>query len=164
MKNVNTPVNKSFTINFICILSIILIIQTSYSKNLFKFNSIEFKSKQLECYFQENDTVKKVNMALNELQKIAEFPGGLNKFYAMIAADFDNYDIDYEGFGKINVTFSIEKDGTLSSIKVNNNNMSPSMKKSIVKVLKSIKTKWSPAIINDQPVRSVYDLPIVFND
>ena len=42
--------------------------------------------------------------------------------------------------------------------------MSASMKKSIVRVLKSIKTKWSPAIINDQPVRSVYDLPIVFNE
>ncbi len=164
MKNGNTFVNKSFIINFICIILTILESQTACSKIFSRENNIEFKVKQLEYFFQENDSVKKVNIALNELQKIAEFPGGLKSFYAIIIADFDRYDIDYEGFSKINVAFSIEKDGSLSSIKVNNKNMSERMKKSIVNVLKSIKTKWSPAIINDKPVRSVYDLPIVFNE
>ena len=105
----------------------------------------------------------KVNVDLNELQKIAEYPGGLEKFYAKIITNFDNSEMDYEGFTKINVSFVIEKDGTMSAITVNDPTMSKSMKKSIVRVLKSIKTKWSPAIKNDQPVRTGYDLPIVFN-
>jgi hypothetical protein len=163
MKNVNPFVIKLFSNNFICILLTLLISQTSYSYHQFKQVRIELKSNQSESFFQKNDTIKKVNMELNELQKIAEFPGGLKEFYAMIVADFDKYDIDYDGFIKINVSFSIEKDGTLSSINVNNESMTTSMKRSIVNVLKSIKTKWSPAILNNQPVKSVYDLPIVFN-
>lgn len=163
MKNVKTLLKKSFVINFICFLLTTFICQTSYSKNLFKDSITELKRNQSEYFIRKNDSVKKVNLALNEIQKMAEFPGGLKKFYAIIIADFDNYDIDYEGFSKINVSFSIEKNGSLSSIKVNNKLISESMKKSIVNVLKSIKTKWSPAIINDIPVRSVYDLPIVFN-
>jgi len=164
MKKAKAFLTNLFSINFICIVVTLLLCQTSYSKIISRLNTSDFKSNQLQWYFQENDTVKKMHLDLNELQKVAEFPGGLKKFYAIIKADIDDYDIDYEGFSKINVSFSIEKDGSLSSIKVNNNTMSASMKKSIVRVLKSIKTKWSPAIINDQPVRSVYDLPIVFNE
>ena len=150
------------------------------SQNVFS-NSIENG-----CFTQVTDTVKKkmpnvselktpknadatnlesdkVNVDLKELQKIAEYPGGLEKFYAKIITNFDNSEMDYEGFTKINVSFVIEKDGTMSAITVNDPTMSKSMKKSIVRVLKSIKTKWSPAIKNDQPVRTGYDLPIVFN-
>jgi protein TonB len=72
--------------------------------------------------------------------------------------------MDYEGFAKINVSFVIEKDGTMSAITVNDQAMSNSMKKSIERMLQSIKTKWSPAIIKDQPVRTEYELPLVFND
>ncbi len=105
----------------------------------------------------------KVNVDLSELQKIAEYPGGLKKFYSKIITNFDNSEMDYDGFSKINVSFVIEKDGTMSAITVNDPTMSKSIKKSIVRVLKSVKTKWSPAIKNDQPVRTGYDLPIVFN-
>jgi len=175
MKKVNIFIKKSFTIGFfnqsakglrfyfICILLTVLISQNSYSKNYFEKRNTVLKAKQLE-YIKVNDSVKKINLNLNQLQKVAEFPGGLEKFYAIIIADFDNSDIDFDGFSKINVSFSIEKDGSLSAVKINDKIMSSKMKRSIVNSLKSIKTKWSPAIINNQPVRSVYDLPIVFNE
>ena len=108
--------------------------------------------------------VNKVMVELSDLQKIAQYPGGLEKFYAKINAKFSNSEMDYEGFAKINVSFVIEKDGSMSAITVNDQTMSNSMKKSIERVLKSIKTKWSPAIIKDQPVRTEYELPLVFND
>jgi protein TonB len=112
------------------------------------------------------DTIKqkKIIVDLKELQKMAQYPGGLEKFYAKINAKFSNSEIDYEGFDKIKVSFVIEKDGSMSAIIVNDQTMSKSMKKSIERVLKSIKTKWSPAIIKDQPVRTEYELPLVFND
>lgn len=124
------------------------------------------KNTALEVKTQAVDTTKqkKVIVDLKELQKIAEYPGGLEKFYAKINAKFSNSEMDYEGFSKINVSFVIEKDGSMSAITVNDQTMSNSMKKSIERMLTSIKTKWSPAIIKDQPVRTEYELPLVFND
>jgi hypothetical protein len=130
--------------------------------------SVDFKQitdtiKTKKVNLQEAEA-KKVNVELSDLQKIAQYPGGLEKFYAKINAKFTNSEMDYEGFAKINVSFVIEKDGTMSAITVNDQAMSNSMKKSIERVLQSIKTKWSPAIIKDQPVRTEYELPLVFND
>ncbi len=134
------------------------------------------KTTQSVDFKQITDTIKnkkaslpvveanKVMVELSDLQKIAQYPGGLEKFYAKINAKFSNSEMDYEGFAKINVSFVIEKDGSMSAITVNDQTMSNSMKKSIERVLKSIKTKWSPAIIKDQPVRTEYELPLVFND
>jgi protein TonB len=134
------------------------------------------KTTQSVDFKQITDTIKnkkaslpvveanKVMVELSDLQKIAQYPGGLEKFYAKINAKFSNSEMDYEGFSKINVSFVIEKDGSMSAITVNDQTMSNSMKKSIERVLKSIKTKWSPAIIKDQPVRTEYELPLVFND
>jgi protein TonB len=33
--------------------------------------------------------------------------------------------------------------------------------KEAIRVLKSLKTKWSPGILNGKPVRTTYNLPIV---
>jgi protein TonB len=138
--------------------------------------NIVAKTTQSVDFKQITDTIKnkkaslpvveanKVNVELSDLQKIAQYPGGLEKFYAKINTKFSNSEMDYEGFAKINVSFVIEKDGTMSAITVNDQAMSNSMKKSIERVLKSIKTKWSPAIVKDQPVRTEYELPLVFND
>lgn len=134
------------------------------------------KTTQSVDFKQITDTIKnkkaslpvveanKVMVELSDLQKIAQYPGGLEKFYAKINAKFSNSEMDYEGFAKINVSFVIEKDGSMSAITVNDQTMSNNMKKSIERVLQSIKTKWTPAIIKDQPVRTEYELPLVFND
>ena len=130
--------------------------------------SVDFKQitdtiKTKKANLQEAEA-KKVNVELSDLQKIAQYPGGLEKFYAKINAKFSNSEMDYEGFAKINVSFVIEKDGSMSAITVNDQTMSNNMKKSIERVLQSIKTKWTPAIIKDQPVRTEYELALVFND
>ncbi|MCX6184117.1 MAG: hypothetical protein NTX74_03525 [Flavobacterium sp.] len=134
------------------------------------------KTTQSVHFKQITDTIKnkkaslpvveanKVMVELSDLQKIAQYPGGLEKFYAKINAKFSNSEMDYEGFAKINVSFVIEKDGSMSAITVNDQTMSNNMKKSIERVLQSIKTKWTPAIIKDQPVRTEYELALVFND
>ncbi len=142
------------------ILGSLLLFTLFFSQHIFS------KTTMSDVNMKYTDTIKqkKVIVDLKELQKIAEYPGGLEKFYAKINAKFSNSEMDYDGIGKINVSFVIEKDGSMSAIIVNDQTMSKSMKKSIERVLKSIKTKWSPAIIKDQPVRTEYDLPLVFND
>ena len=157
------------------ILSNVFFIAILLSALVFSQNIVA-KTTQSVDFKQITDTIKnkkaslpvveanKVMVELSDLQKIAQYPGGLEKFYAKINAKFSNSEMDYEGFAKINVSFVIEKDGSMSAITVNDQTMSNSMKKSIERVLKSIKTKWSPAIIKDQPVRTEYELPLVFND
>jgi hypothetical protein len=171
--NWNSILNKGFFIAIV--LFSLLFCQQVFSKTIQKegFNQTTDTIKKKKPNLSELESTKnaaatksetdKVNVDLSELQKIAEYPGGLEKFYDKVITNFDNSEMDYDGFSKINVSFVIEKDGTMSAITVNDPTMSKSMKKSIVRVLKSIKTKWSPAIKNDQPVRTGYDLPIVFN-
>ena len=168
MKNANNNKRKSILSNvlFIAILmSALVFSQNMLSKTVksLEFKQMTYTVKTHKVNLQEAEA-KKVNVELSDLQKIAQYPGGLEKFYAKINAKFSNSEMDYEGFAKINVSFVIEKDGTMSAITVNDQAMSNNMKKSIERMLQSIKTKWSPAIIKDQPVRTEYELPLVFND
>jgi periplasmic protein TonB len=98
---------------------------------------------------------------LRQLDRIAVYPGGIGNFYANVISSLDSSDLDYDDFSRINVSFVIEKDGSMSEIKVNDN-IDPLLCKSIVEALKSIKTKWTPAVLNDSPTRFAYQLPIVF--
>ncbi|TRX39193.1 energy transducer TonB [Flavobacterium restrictum] len=117
------------------------------------------------------DSVKKRKVAienerviinLNELDKVAEYPGGIQNFYSKISANLDSSELNYKVFTQIHVSFVIEKDGTMSEIVVDTT-IEPDLKKEIIDGLKAIKTKWSPAIMDNQPVRIAYGLPIVLN-
>ncbi|MBC8645308.1 energy transducer TonB [Flavobacterium lindanitolerans] len=60
---------------------------------------------------------------------------------------------------KVFVYFVVEKDGTLTNIKVVRD-PGYGLGAEAIRVLKSIKTKWKPGIQNDKPVRTAYNLPI----
>lgn len=91
------------------------------------------------------------------------FPGGINKFYEYVAKNFNapSSDEDTELI-RVTVSFVIEKDGSLSNVKVLNSAGSDTDKEA-VRVLKSLKTKWNPGKMGDNAVRSQYILPIVIN-
>ena len=63
---------------------------------------------------------------------------------------------------KVLVFFVIEKDGTLSNIRVTRD-PGYGLGKEAIRVLNSIKTKWTPGYKNGQPVRTAYNLPITVN-
>lgn len=86
-----------------------------------------------------------------------EFPGGIEKFYAFIAK---NYRMpEEEGLkGKVYVTFVVEKDGSLTDIKVLRD-IGYGTGKEAIRVLKST-PKWSPGEQNGKKVRCTYSLPI----
>jgi protein TonB len=58
------------------------------------------------------------------------------------------------------VSFVIEKDGSMTDIQVIGN-PGYGLDREAVRVLKSIKTKWSPGIINSKVVRTAFNLPII---
>lgn len=95
----------------------------------------------------------------NLLDQLPEFPGGINKFYAYVGNNFEKPEIEGEQTISVYVAFVIEEDGTMSNIKVTRD-PGYGLGKEAVRVLKSLKTKWSPGMIGGQPVRTSYYLPI----
>ncbi|HEY6142255.1 MAG TPA: energy transducer TonB [Flavobacterium sp.] len=86
-----------------------------------------------------------------------EYPGGIEKFYAFISK---NYQMpDEEGLnGKVFVTFVVEKDGSLTDIKVLRD-IGYGTGKEAIRVLKAT-PRWNPAEQNGKKVRCTYSLPI----
>jgi periplasmic protein TonB len=98
-----------------------------------------------------------VNTAI--LDKMPEFPGGIQKFYNYVGNNFEKPEIDELNTYKVYVAFVIERDGSMTDIKVIRD-PGFGLGREAVRVLKSLKTKWSPGMIGSKPVRTAYNLPI----
>lgn len=96
------------------------------------------------------------------LQRQPEFPGGIQEFYKLVNNNFRIPDISHEVTARIYVSFVIEKDGSMTNIKVLRD-PGYGLGREAVRVLESIKTKWEPGIDNNKPVRAMYNLPITIN-
>lgn len=169
-KKINLLKNKTLLFNIlICNL---LITSSGYSRNGFvnyktyfnptqtsNLDSIK-KRKTISSHEQKNN--ERLIVKLNELEKLAEFPGGMKKFYKKVSANLDASELNYSGFTQIHVSFVIEKDGSMSGIVVDST-LDAELKKEIIIGLKSIKTKWLPATLDNKPIRIEYSLPIVLN-
>ena len=93
------------------------------------------------------------------LDKLPEFPGGINKFYNYVGNNFEKQEIDGNGSIRVYVSFVIERDGSMTDIQVKKD-PGYGLGKEAVRVLKSLKTKWSPGMIDGKAVRTAYNLPI----
>lgn len=94
------------------------------------------------------------------LDQLPEFPGGIAKFYSYVGSNFEKPEIDFIQNIRIEVSFVIEIDGAITDIKVLRN-PGYGLEKEAIRVLKSLKTKWKPGIIEGKAVRTSYLLPIV---
>lgn len=86
-----------------------------------------------------------------------EFPGGQEKFYKFVSTNFVIPE-DAEESVKVFVSFIVEKDGSLSDIKILRDTGYGTGKEAI-RVLKGC-PKWKPAIKDGKPVRFLYSFPI----
>ncbi len=86
-----------------------------------------------------------------------EFPGGMEKFYSYVGKNYRAP--EEEGLkGKVYVTFVVEKDGSLTDIKVLRD-IGYGTGTEAIRVLKRC-PKWNPGVQNGKPVRVLYSLPI----
>lgn len=110
--------------------------------------------KQQEVVEEDNNIY---NQAGIEVQP--EYPGGIDKFRSFIGSNFQAP--EDEGFkgGKIFVQFVVEKDGSLTDIKVVRD-AGFGTKEEAIRVVKKNKVKWSAAEQNGKKVRCSYMLPI----
>lgn len=96
------------------------------------------------------------------LQVQPEYPGGIKEFYNYVNKNFRIPDIDQDMTARIYVSFVVEKDGSMTGIKVLRD-PGYGLGKEAERVLKSMKKKWSPGIQNGKAVRASYNLPITIN-
>lgn len=90
----------------------------------------------------------------------AKFPGGINKFYEYIGKNFDKKITDESGKAlSVLMYFIIEKDGTMSNIKVIRESRKD-VGEEAMRILKNNTTKWKPALKNGKTVRTVFTIPI----
>lgn len=103
-------------------------------------------------------TVKTSDGEVYEMvDKAAEFPGGIHSFRAEFAKNIDVNKITGKGTFSTEITFVVERDGRISSLKAVGQNQS--FNEQAVRAIKKITTKWSAAKVNNVPVRSRYRFP-----
>lgn len=95
----------------------------------------------------------------NMVDKMPEFPGGIKKFYTYVGNNFEKPDLETENAIRVSVSFVIEKDGSMTDIKVLKD-PGYGLGAEAIRVLKSLKTKWSPGMFEGKAVRTSYNLPI----
>ena len=105
------------------------------------------------------DIVEEDNSVYNTagIEVKPDFPGGMEKFYKFVGKNYQTP--EEEGLkGKVFVSFVVEKDGSLTDIKVIRD-IGYGTGKEAIRVLKSC-PKWSPGEQNGKKVRVLYSLPI----
>jgi len=93
------------------------------------------------------------------LDELPEFPGGINKFYTYVGNNFEKQKIGGSGSIRVYVSFVIERDVSMTAIQVKRD-PGKRLGKPAIRVLKSLKNKMSPGMINGKAVRTACKLPI----
>lgn len=89
----------------------------------------------------------------------AEFPGGIRAFRMEFA---NNFDMSSIGRGSrpsaIELTFVVNGEGVIEDVNITGNDKQ--MSKGAAQAISKIKTRWTPATVNGNPVRSRFRLPL----
>lgn len=98
----------------------------------------------------------------SDLTQNPEFPGGLGAFYKEVVKEYKIPKVDKDMTARIYVSFIVEKDGSMSNMKVDR---APEgvWGDEAIRTLSEIKTKWIPGNVKGKPVRTAYHLPITVN-
>jgi TonB family protein len=90
------------------------------------------------------------------------YPGGINAFYKFLGENikYPTEAKDKNVQGNVFVSFTVEKDGSLSDIKVDRK-LGSGTDEEAIRVLKLSK-RWNPGMLNGQPVKVKYNIPVQF--
>lgn len=101
------------------------------------------------------------NEVYESVDQAAEFPGGTNSFRTKFQNSFDSGNLEGEGTLKTEITFVVEKDGSITQVKATGPNAD--FNREAEATVKGIRTKWTPGKVNGQPVRSRFRFPVTMN-
>ena len=114
------------------------------------------------AFCQEEKKVSVDDAVFVVAEEQAEFPGGLDSMYAYIQKNLVYPEkAKAEGIeGRVFVTFTIEKDGSISNILIKRA-IGGGCEEAVVEMIKNM-PKWKPGKQKGKPVRFQYVLPIKF--
>lgn len=102
--------------------------------------------------------VKNPDAIVDKVDVEASFKGGVEAFRRIVGERFDTSVLDQSGTISAIVTFVVEKDGRISNVKAKGNDAD--FNREAERTIKDIKTKWTPAKLEGQVVRSYFRIPI----
>lgn len=108
---------------------------------------------------KNNAVVEDTNQIYQSVEVQPEYPGGINNFYKFVANNFHTPEDAADLKGRIIVTFVVEKDGSLTDIRVVRDLGYGTGKEAERVIRKS--PKWKAGIQNGRAVRVQYSLPIM---
>ncbi len=99
------------------------------------------------------------NEIMSAVDEEADFTGGINAFREKVQSNFDASSFEgNEEITKAMVTFVVEKDGTISNMKVTGADAAFNIETEAA--IKKIKGRWLPAKVKGQSVRSYFRFPV----
>ncbi len=112
---------------------------------------------------KEAAVTEDVNTIFTSVEVSPEFPGGIQKFYSYLQKNYRYPPMAREQgvSGKVIMQFVVERDGSLTDIKVLRD-LGLGTGEEAIRLLKSM-PKWKPGIQNGRPVRVAYTLPFALN-
>lgn len=102
--------------------------------------------------------IKDPNVIETRVDVSASFKGGIDAFRDKVGQSFDTEAVGQSGVIKAMVSFVVERDGSISNVKATG--VDAGFNKEAERTVKSIKTKWNPAKLNGEIVRSYFNIPI----
>lgn len=110
---------------------------------------------------QKNDTTKE-SPIFTSVEQMPEFPGGPAAFINFLSNNlqYPVKAVTEKVQGKVFISFFVEKDGSLSEVKILRS-LSAEIDSEAVRVIKK-SPKWKPGIQNGRAVRTSFTLPINF--
>jgi periplasmic protein TonB len=147
---------KNTTMKKVLILLGFLIIQTSFGQVTITENEKSYLNDNVAV--PDFDQTEKENSLYNTagVEVVPQFPGGIAKFYEFIGKNYKTPNLQIGG--KVYTSFVIEKDGSITDIKVLRD-IGHNSGVEAIRVLKKC-PKWKPAMQNGRNVRCSYVLPI----
>ena len=108
------------------------------------------------------DEIEEEEEVFLQVETDPEFPGGVEAMMKFLADNivYPQEAKDNKIEGRVIVTFVVEKDGSISSIRVLSD-IGSGCGAEVVRVLK-LMPKWKPGMQKGQPVRVQYSLPVLF--
>lgn len=141
----------------------------AYLESLESFERLKYPEKVVEEDVEEVAEPESVTESFDEdevfafVEESAEFPGGVDSLHAFLEASiqYPELAMRYGIEGKVFVQFVVEKDGSISNIKVLRE-IGAGCSEEAVRVIKMM-PKWQPAKVRGKAVRFHFILPVPFS-
>lgn len=121
-----------------------------------------FLFSQVPTAIQSSDDTKNTERIYEDVDESATFPGGAVEMMKYISANvkYPESAMDNGEEGKVFVEFVINKDGSISNVKILRG-ISKDLDNEAIRVVKNM-PKWTPGLLDGEKVRSVARMPINF--